>query len=75
VFIDGLYANGIAATLVQMPGLPAATYALSVYVPDRFTYLPKPQVDVLLVSGAVAAGVPYLSAVHTQPGISLSVTP
>jgi hypothetical protein len=33
VFIDGFYANGIAATVQQVKGLPGGVYAISVYVP------------------------------------------
>jgi uncharacterized protein (TIGR03437 family) len=34
VFIDGLYCNGIAATIGPVSGLPGNVYQLSVYIPD-----------------------------------------
>jgi uncharacterized protein (TIGR03437 family) len=34
VFIDEHYANGIAAAIKQVPGLPGEVYAIGVYVPD-----------------------------------------
>jgi uncharacterized protein (TIGR03437 family) len=37
VFIDGFYANGIAAKIGPAPGLPGNVYQLSVYVPNPAT--------------------------------------
>lgn len=34
VFVDGLYASGIAAKMKQVPGLPGQVYELGVYIPD-----------------------------------------
>jgi uncharacterized protein (TIGR03437 family) len=67
VFIQGVYANGIAAYLEQPTGLPAATYALSVFVPSQFDFLPPShQASLLLMAGATTT---------TQQGIVLSVQP
>jgi uncharacterized protein (TIGR03437 family) len=83
VFIDGFYADGIAATLQQVPGVPGDTYALSVYIPNPADYASQnpnlkdykmpPQVGLVLVSGPVRAVNPDYSAAHTQPGLSLSI--
>ena len=74
MFIDGFYADGISASLVQMPGLPAGTYALSVYVPIPADYDGRAyQASVLLVSGAIFYANPAYSVVRSQPGLALSV--
>jgi uncharacterized protein (TIGR03437 family) len=39
VFIDGFYANGIAAKIGPVAGLPGSVYQLSVYVPDPATLI------------------------------------
>lgn len=83
VFIDGFYANGIAANARQMAGLPGSVYAISVYVPDPSKLVTQnpnlanfkfpPQVPVLLVVGPVYAPNPAFYTIHSQMGLALSV--
>ena len=72
VFIDGVYAYGVAATLQPLPGVPEITYALSVYVPSQ-PYMPHATSSVLLVSAPVLKLKPYDWTAPTQPGLTLSV--
>ncbi len=61
VFIDGFYANGIAAIEAPVVGIPGNVYQIGVYVPDpaklvnpdNFNFKLPPQVGVKLVFGAV----------------------
>jgi uncharacterized protein (TIGR03437 family) len=74
IFIDGFYADGIAAIMAPVAGLPGNVYRLGVIVPNPApaTLLPA-QVRVRLVMGAVNASNPDNSALLSQPGIILNV--
>jgi len=83
VFIDGFYANGIAATVGPVPGFPGNLYQLSVFVPDpaKFANLNPnlldfkmpPQVAVKLIFGPVNPSNPDNSVLISQNGLVLSV--
>jgi uncharacterized protein (TIGR03437 family) len=83
VFIDGFYANGIAAFMRPVAGLPGDVYQLSVFVPDpakladqnpnNVGFKMPPRVGVRLVMGPVTPGSPDSSAMVSQPGIVLNV--
>lgn len=83
VFIDGFYANGISATVMQAPRIVGDVYAISVYIPDSAylvannpdlkNFKMPPQVPVMLVVGPVGVGGPFFSAAHSQEGLALSV--
>jgi uncharacterized protein (TIGR03437 family) len=83
VFVAGFYANGIAAAMRQVPGLPGPVYEISVYVPNPATYASQdptlagftmpPQVEVQMILGDVNLSNPDLSAMISQAGIALSV--
>jgi len=83
IFVDGFYADGIAAVVRQVPGLPGPVYEISVYVPNPATYASQyptlagfimpPQVEVQMVLGDVNPANPYSSALISQAGIALSV--
>jgi uncharacterized protein (TIGR03437 family) len=73
VFVDGFYANGIAAVMKQVPGEPGNVYEIGVYVPDPASLAAQnpdlrnfkfpPQVPVRMLLGGVSS----------QLGIALSV--
>ena len=83
VFVDGFYANGIAAVIGPVANLPGNVYQLSVYVPDPAQYAAQnpslknfkmpPQVAVKLVMGAVNSSNPNNSAEISQGGLVLNV--
>jgi uncharacterized protein (TIGR03437 family) len=83
VFIDGFYANGIAAFMGPVAGIPGDVYQLSVFVPDpakladqnpnNVGFKMPPRVGVRLVMGPVTPGSPDSSAMVSQPGIVLNV--
>ena len=83
VFIDGFYANGIAAFLGPVAGFPGDVYRLGVFVPDPaklayqnpnpVDFKMPPQVGVRLVMGPVTWWNPENSAMISQPGIVLNV--
>jgi uncharacterized protein (TIGR03437 family) len=83
VYIDGFYANGIAALVRPVAGLPGDVYQLGVFVPDPAKlanqnpnlvgFKMPPQVGVRLVMGPVTPGSPDNSAMVSQPGIVLNV--
>ena len=83
VFIDEFYANGIAAFMRPVAGLPGDVYQLSVFVPDpakladqnpnNVGFKMPPRVGVKLVMGPVTPGSPDSSAMVSQPGIVLNV--
>ena len=83
IFVDGFYADGIAAVMKQVPGLPGPVYEISVYVPNPATYASQnpnlagfimpPQVEVRMVLGSVNTSNPDWSELISQAGISLSV--
>jgi uncharacterized protein (TIGR03437 family) len=66
VFIDGFYANGIAATIQQVKGLPGGVYAISVYVPTvatNFPFPPQSPIDIF-IGGTVSQGGLFISIAH-----------
>jgi hypothetical protein len=83
VFVDGFYADGIAAVMKQVAGLPGPVYAISVYVPNPAAgasqypnltgFTMPPAVEVRMVLGDVSPSNPDLSVLISQAGIALSV--
>ena len=83
VFVDGFYADGIAAVMRQVPGLPGPVYEIGVYVPNPATYASQdptlagftmpPQVEVRMMLGDVDLSNPDGSALISQAGIALSI--
>ena len=83
VFVDGFYADGIAAVMRQVPGLPGPVYEIGVYVPNPATYASQdptlagftmpPQVEVRMMLGDVNLSNPDSSALISQAGIALSI--
>ncbi len=73
VFIDDVYANGIAAMPAQVPGAPGSVYRISVYVPNPAFFKLPAQVPVILVSGTVFSLNPAYSVMRSQPGLALSL--
>jgi hypothetical protein len=78
VFIDGFYANGVAAFPAQIPGVPGSVYGLSLYVTNLAAnqsplFQLPPQVNVVLVLGTLQSGNPAYSVMRTQPGLALSI--
>lgn len=83
VFIDGFYADGIAAVVGPIDGLPGNVYQIGVYVPDPAKLVANnpdlknfkipPQVGVKLLFGAVGPFSPYNSAMISQAGLVLNV--
>ena len=74
VYIDGFYANGIAATLAPRAGLPGNVYQISVYVPqpaDDAASNPNLQNFVMPPSVAVTLEV---NGARSQAGLALSVS-
>jgi uncharacterized protein (TIGR03437 family) len=73
IFVDGFYANGIAAVMKQVAGEPGDVYEIGVYVPDPASLIAQnpdlkgfkfpPQVPVTMILGGVGS----------QFGIALSV--
>ena len=83
VFIDGFYANGIAAIEAPVAGLPGNVYQIGVYVPDPAKLAGQnpnlqdfkfpPRVGVKLVVGDVNLLNPDSSAMISQGGIVLNL--
>jgi uncharacterized protein (TIGR03437 family) len=83
VFIDGFYADGIAAIVGPVTGLPGNVFQLGVYVPEPSLYASynpnltnfamPPQVPVKLVFGPVNSLNPDNSTFISQPGLVLNV--
>ncbi len=83
VFIDGFYADGIAATFGPAPGLPGNVYQLSIYVPDPASraannpnlkdFKMPPQVAVQLIMSALNPLNPANSNFISQGGVVLNV--
>jgi uncharacterized protein (TIGR03437 family) len=73
VFIDGVYADGIAATMAPVAGLPGNVYRLGVFVPNPATVKLPQQVRVRLAMGEVDPSNPDNSALLSQPGVILNV--
>src|SRR5208282_4901109 len=65
VFVDGLYASGIAGAMKLLPGLPGEVYELGVYIPDPAKLVNQnpalngfvfpPEVPITLFVGSVAS--------------------
>src|SRR5579883_344277 len=83
VFVDGFYANGIAATVGPVSGIPGDVYQIRVYVPDPSQYADQnpnllnfkmpPQVRVTLVMGPVNSLNFSNSLSTSQSGLVLNV--
>lgn len=73
VFIDGFYANGIAAVLGPVAGLPGQVYQISVYVPRPRDYASgNPNLQNFIMPPQVAL-VLRLAGVYSQAGLALYV--
>jgi uncharacterized protein (TIGR03437 family) len=83
VFIDGFYANGIAAVMKPVEGLPGNVYQIGVFVPDPSAFAAQnpnllnfhfpSQVAVTLVMGAVNPLNPANTVMISQNGIVLNL--
>jgi len=73
IFVDGFYADGIAAVTKQAQGLAGTVYEIGVYVPTPAGFVMPPQVEVKMVLGDVNSANPDFSALISQAGIALSV--
>lgn len=83
VFIDGFYANGIAAVMSPVAGLPGNVYQIGAFVPDPATLVAQnpnllnfkmpARVSVRLTIGTVNSSNPANSGYISQPGIVLNV--
>jgi len=73
VFIDGFYANGIAATLQQVAGDPGAVYEIGVYVPNPAALAAaNPNLNNFAFPPLVPVTI-FIGAVSSQNGIALSI--
>lgn len=63
VFIDGVYCDGVLATLGLVNGLPGSVYQITVYVPITRQFPPLVPI-VMQINGATS-----------QPGIAISIAP
>jgi uncharacterized protein (TIGR03437 family) len=72
VDIGGFYANGIAATLGPVAGLPGAVYQISVYVP-RPSDSGNPNLQNFVLPPTVAVSM-EVNGARSQAGLALSVT-
>jgi hypothetical protein len=82
VFVGGFYADGIAAVVGPVAGLPGNVYQISVYVPNPASLNPDlrnnpipPQQGVTLVMGPVNSSNFEGSSMISQPGLILNVKP
>ncbi|MGA2115132.1 MAG: hypothetical protein ABSH56_10340 [Bryobacteraceae bacterium] len=82
VFVGGFYADGIAAVVGPVAGLPGNVYQISVYVPNPAGLNPDlrnnpipPQQGVTLVMGPVNPPNFEGSSMISQPGLVLNVKP
>jgi uncharacterized protein (TIGR03437 family) len=82
VFVGGFYADGIAAVVGPVAGLPGNVYQISVYVPNPASLNPDlrnnpipPQQGVTLVMGPVNSSNFEGSSMISQPGLVLNVKP
>jgi uncharacterized protein (TIGR03437 family) len=83
VFIDGFYADGVAAYVLPVPSLLGNVYQISVFVPDPAKFADRnpnlkdfkmpPKVGVKLIFGQVDPSNPDNSTVISQGGIVLNV--
>jgi uncharacterized protein (TIGR03437 family) len=76
VYIASLYANGVDANLIDVPGLPGRQFAIKVIVPKlvyagNTGYRPGPVVAIVLTAG----GSPYTSSPTSQGGVSIAIKP
>jgi uncharacterized protein (TIGR03437 family) len=74
VYIDGFYANGIAATLGPVAGLPGNVYQISVYVPRPSGYASSnPNLQGFAMPPSVAVTL-EINGVKSQAGLALAVS-
>ncbi|HLK62070.1 MAG TPA: SBBP repeat-containing protein [Bryobacteraceae bacterium] len=73
VDIDGFYANGIAAKLGKVPGLPGDVYQISVYVPRPADFAAgNPNLKNFVMPPTVAVSM-EVNGARSQAGLALSV--
>jgi len=73
VFIDGFYADGIAAVYGPVTGLPGNVYQISVYIPRPSDYANvNPNLKGFVMPPQVAVTL-QVSGADSQPGLALSV--
>ncbi|HEV2445228.1 MAG TPA: SBBP repeat-containing protein [Candidatus Sulfopaludibacter sp.] len=74
VFVDGFYANGIAAILGPVAGLPGNVYQISVFVPRPSDYAASnPNLNGFVMPPQVAVTL-RVKGVYSQAGLALYVT-
>jgi len=74
VFVDGFYANGIAATFGPVTGLTGNVYRISVYIPRPSDYANvNPNLQGFVMPPQVAVTL-QVNGVYSQAGLALSVT-
>jgi len=73
VFVDDFYANGIAAVMTPVAGLPGNVYQIGVVVPSPGGIVMPSQVRVRMAMGTVNGSNPDNSTLLSQPGIVLNV--
>jgi uncharacterized protein (TIGR03437 family) len=74
VYIDGFYADGIAATLGPRAGLPGSVYQISVYVPKPSDYAASnPNLQNFVMPPSVAVTL-EVNGAKSQAGLALSVS-
>jgi uncharacterized protein (TIGR03437 family) len=74
VYIDGFYANGIAAILGPVAGLPGNVYQISVFVPQPSQYAASnPNLQGFLMPPSVAVTL-EINGAKSQAGLALSVS-
>jgi uncharacterized protein (TIGR03437 family) len=72
--VDGFYANGIAAVLGPVDGLPGEIYQLSVYVPRPSDFADQnPNLKGFVMPPEVGLTI-TINGIATQPGVTLYVT-
>jgi uncharacterized protein (TIGR03437 family) len=73
VFVDGFYANGIAAVMKQEPGQPGNVYEIGVYIPDPASLVAQnPDLKGFKFPPLVSVSM-ILGGVRSQFGIALSL--
>src|SRR5262249_37411862 len=73
-YIGGYYANGLGATLREVPGLDGEHFVLRPFVPAVPVFNATPCVPLAVVGITIAAGGTHFSgAPLTQGGVSLAV--
>jgi uncharacterized protein (TIGR03437 family) len=71
VYVDGFYANGVDAHMLQLPGIPGDTYVIRVYVPDpQIAGFKMPSLVSLTLN---VGGTSTISGILSQPEVAISI--